>query len=132
MSNNDCEVDNKIMQGLFSRTTRAYVWDIGTIQNSHYLGIAKASANKAAAMVVANFMISPEAQYRKMDPSVWGDGTILSMKKLPKEWVDKFTRLPNRTYAPPRAEIQEKALMELAPEYMIRLAADFRTQIIEQ
>jgi putative spermidine/putrescine transport system substrate-binding protein len=130
MSNNDAEVDNKIRQGVFPETARAYVWDIGTIQNSHYMGITKRSGDKAAAMVVVNFLISPEAQYQKMQPKVWGDGTILSRKKLPEEWQTKFADIPGRTYAPDRAEIQDRALMELAPEYMIRLADDFRTELL--
>lgn len=130
MSNNDAEVDNKIMEGLFPATARAYVPDFGTIQNSHYMGIPKISDNKAAAMVVCNFLISPEAQYHKMDPKVWGDGTILDLNKLSDEWKTKFETLPSRQYAPKRSEIQSKALMELAPEYMIRLAEDFRKQVI--
>lgn len=132
MSNNDSEVDNKILQGLFPKAARAYALESGTIQNSHYLGISKLSGNKAGAMVVANFMISPEAQLTKQDPEVWGDGTILAMDKLPGDWKSRFQNLPNRKYAPPRAVLQGKALMELAPEYMIRLAADFRTAILEQ
>ena len=131
MSNNDCEVDNKILQGLFPETSRAYAPSFGTIQNSHYLGIPKLSPNKAAAMVVVDFMISPEAQYRKQDPQIWGDGTILDVERLPEEWQTKFADLPNRQYAPLRSELQENALMELASEYMIRLAEDFRKEIIE-
>ena len=46
MSNNDGDVDNKIMQGLFPESSRAYVPAFGTIQNSHYLGIVKASEKK--------------------------------------------------------------------------------------
>ncbi len=130
MSNNDAEVDNKIRQGVFPETARAYVWDIGTIQNSHYMGITKRAGDKAAAMVVVNFLISPEAQYQKMQPKVWGDGTILSMEKLPAEWQTKFADIPGRTYAPDRSEIQDRALMELAPEYMIRLADDFRSELL--
>ncbi|MCB0561600.1 MAG: ABC transporter substrate-binding protein [Lewinellaceae bacterium] len=131
MSNNDCEVDNKILQGLFPESARAYVWQAGTIQNSHYMGISRYSPNKAGAMVVCNFLISPEAQYKKQDPAVWGDGTVLAMDQLPEEWREKFRALPNRRYAPARPEIQDKALMELAPEYMIRLAEDFRKEIIQ-
>lgn len=130
MSNNDCEVDNKVLEGLFQNTSRSYVPDFGSIQNSHYMGIPKLSGNKAAAMVVCNFLISPEAQYQKQDPQVWGDGTILDLNKLSNEWKTKFENLPNRKYAPKRSEIQPKALMELAPEYMIRLAEDFRKNII--
>jgi len=130
MSNNDAEVDNKIRQGVFPKTARAYVWEIGTIQNSHYMGITERSGDKAAAMVVVNFLISPEAQYQKMQPKVWGDGTILSMEQLPQEWQRTFTDIPGRTHAPDRREIQDRALMELAPEYMIRLAEDFRTELL--
>lgn len=131
MSNNDCEVDNKILEGLFPNTARAYVPDFGTIQNSHYMGIPKLSANKAAAMVVCNFLISPEAQYKKMDPQVWGDGTVLNINTLPTDWQEKFANLPNRRYAPKRSDIQPKALPELAPEYMMRLAEDFRRYVIK-
>ncbi len=131
MSNNDCEVDNKILEGLFPNTARAYVPDFGTIQNSHYMGIPKLSANKAAAMVVCNFLISPEAQYKKMDPQVWGDGTVLNINTVPTDWQEKFANLPNRRYAPKRSDIQPKALPELAPEYMMRLAEDFRKKVIE-
>jgi putative spermidine/putrescine transport system substrate-binding protein len=131
MSNNDSEVDNKVAQGVFPQTARAFVWEGGTIQNSHYLGIPRLSANKAAAMVVANFLISPEAQYRKQDPAVWGDGTVLDIDRLPAEWQERFRSLPGRKHAPPREVLQEWALPELAPEYMIRLAEDFRSIIIE-
>jgi putative spermidine/putrescine transport system substrate-binding protein len=132
MSNNDSEVDNKINQGLFSENSRAYVPTYGAIQNSHYLGIAAKSDNKAAAMVVINYMISPEAQYQKMKPDVWGDHTILDIDRLPQEWKVKFNEIPGRQYAPQRSEIQENALMEPAPEYMIRLFSDFRTEVMEK
>ena len=131
MSNNDSEVDNKVLQGVFPESARAYVWEGGTIQNSHYLGIPRLSANKAGAMVVANFLISPEAQHRKQDPAVWGDGTVLDIGRLPAEWQERFRKLPNRTHAPPREVLREWAYPELAPEYMIRLAEDFRKKIIE-
>lgn len=125
MSNNDAEVDNKIAEGLFPESARAYVPDFGTIQNSHYLGITQNSGNKAAALVLANFMVSPQAQYHKMQPPVWGDGTVLNIKTLPEAWQEKFGHIPSRQYAPNREEISNRALKELAPEYMIRLAEDF-------
>ena len=132
MSNNDAEVDSKTLEGLFPETARAYVPDFGTIQNSHYLGITKLSGSKAAAMVITNFMVSPEAQLEKMKPAVWGDGTVLNMDVLSEEMKVKFQNLPSRKQAPKRSDIQQKAHLELAPEYMIRLAEDFRKEIIEK
>ena len=102
MSNNDAEVDNKIRQGLFPSTARAYVWETGTIQNTHYMGITQNAKDKAAAMVAVNFLVSPEAQYEKMNPTVWGDGTILDLNQLPTEWQRKFARIPGRVHAPNR------------------------------
>lgn len=131
-SNNDNEVDNKILQGIFPNTARAYVFDSGTIQNAHFIGIPARSANKAGAMLVANFLISPEAQLHKLSPAVWGDGTVLSISKLPAEWQERFRDVPGRRYAPSRETIQAKALREPAPEYMIRLYEDFRKKVIEQ
>ena len=72
MSNNDGAVDNQVLQGVFPETSRAYVLDTGTIQNSHYLGIVHNAPHKAGAMVVINFLLSPEAQLKKMDPLVLG------------------------------------------------------------
>lgn len=132
MSNNDAEVDNKIAEGLFPATARAYVPEFGSIQNSHYIGITKLSGKKAAAMVVANTMVSYEAQLEKMNPEVWGDGTVLSIDKLSNIQKSTFENIPQRKYAPKRNELQPKALMELAPEYMIRLAEDFRKEIINK
>lgn len=131
MSNNDCEVDNKIRQGIFPPSARAYVLAGGTIQNTHYLGIPRLAVNKAGAIVACNFLTSPEAQYRKQDPKVWGDGTVLDLNKLTPEWQERFAKLPVRQYGPSRSEMQQYALPEPAPEYMIRLAEDFRTIIIE-
>lgn len=132
MSNNDTEVDNKILEGFFPESARAYVLRGGTIQNSHYLGIPVNATHKAASMVVCNFLISPEAQYRKARPDVWGDGTILAKQKLPKNWQQKFAELPRRKYSPSRDSLQSHALQELAPEYMIRLYEDFRKQVIQK
>ena len=130
MSNNDGEVDNKILQGLLPDTARAYVFDEGTIQNSHYLGIVKTARHVAGALVAVNFMISPEAQYEKLKPAVWGDGTVLAISRLPAPWPERFQDVPERRYAPKRSDIQGRALMELAPEYMIRISEDFRTHVL--
>jgi len=132
MSNNDNEVDNKIHQNIFPKTAKAYVFESGTIQNSHYWAIPKNAQNPAGAMTVINFLISPEAQVKKLNPIVWGDGTVLNTQKVPEPWKTALEQIPERKNAPQRKEIIEYALMEPASEYMIRLFADFRTQVIEQ
>ncbi|MEO6758476.1 MAG: ABC transporter substrate-binding protein, partial [Saprospiraceae bacterium] len=131
LSNNDNEVDNKIMQGIFPGSAKAFVFESGTIQNSHYLGIPQGAPNKAGSFVVINFLISPEAQLKKLNPSVWGDGTVLDIARLPAEWKAQFENVPERKNAPRRSDIQPYALQEPAPEYMIRLYEDFRKRVIQ-
>jgi len=132
MSNNEAEIDNKMLEGLFPKSARAYLLEPGTIQNSHYVGIPANSAHKAGAMVVSNFLISPEAQYRKARPDIWGDGTVLATPTLSDRWASKFKHIPKRRYTPSQDSLQSHALRELAPEYMIRLYEDFRTEVIQK
>jgi len=132
MSFNDGEVDNKVAVGLFPKTARAYALKTGTLQNTHYLGIVARSAHKPAAMVVANFLISPEAQLEKLKPEVWGDGTVLAMERLPAPWRSRFRNVPGRSRAPERDALQLFARPEPAPQYMIRMDEDFRNEIVRQ
>lgn len=125
-------VEEKVLQGLFPETTRAYAWDNGTILNANYLGITYNSGNKAGALVAINFLISPEAQLRKTDPNGLDANTILSMDLLTEEWREKFAAVPKRKYGVELEALADKAMQEPAPEYMIRLYDDFRTQVIEQ
>ncbi|MDO7873183.1 ABC transporter substrate-binding protein [Hymenobacter sp. ASUV-10] len=129
---NDAEVDNKRNQGVFPATARAYVPAPGTIQNSHYLGIVRGARHPEAALLLVNFLISPEAQLKKMDPNVWGDHTVLNLAALPAAQRRQFEQLPTRRYAPRRETIQNLALPEPDPEYMTRLFKDFRTEVLEK
>jgi putative spermidine/putrescine transport system substrate-binding protein len=126
MSYNDAQVDNRVASGLFPPTATAFVLHSGTLQNSHYLGIVDRSAHKAAAMVAANFLISPQAQLRKLEPAVWGDGTVLDVRKLPADLRERFAKASARAHGPPRSAIQSYARAEPAPQLMIELARDFR------
>ncbi len=125
-------IEEKVQQGLFPKTTRAYAWDNGTILNANYLGIPYNSGNKAGAMQVINFLISPEAQFKKTNAYGMDTNPVIETDRLPREWQEKFNNAPRRQYGPELAELSDKAIQEPAPEYMIRLFEDFRTQVIEK
>ena len=57
----------------------------GTIGNTHFVAIPYNSAHKQAAMVVANFLLSPLAQAKKQDIRVWGDASVLPQELLRPE-----------------------------------------------
>ncbi len=125
-------VESKVEQGLYPKSTRAYVWDNGTVLNSNFLGIPYNSGNKAGAMVAINFMMSPEGQYNRKVISGRESRTILDMDLLPEEWKQKFENVPKRKYSPDQEVMAQKAIQEPAPEYMINLFEDFRTEVIEK
>ncbi len=125
-------IEDKIRDGLFPKTTRAYAWDNGTILNSNYLGIPYNSSNKAGAMTVINFLLSPEAQYYKLTRNGREARTVLDLNLLPAEWRTKFENAPKPQYSPNLEKLAKKAIKEPAPEYMIRLYDDFRTEVIEK
>ena len=55
----------------------------GTIGNVHFVAIPVNAQAQAGAQVVANFLLSPEAQAHKADIAVWGDATVLQPTHLP-------------------------------------------------
>ncbi len=64
-------------------TVRTFVLENGTIGNASFVAIPYNSGSKAAAMVVADTLLSPEAQVRAQDPAILGYGTVLDLDKLP-------------------------------------------------
>lgn len=127
----EASIDDKIRQGLFKSTTRVYPWKNGTIKNSNYMGIHYNAPNKAGAMVVINYMISPEAQLRKADPAGMDANTVLAIDKLPEEWKRKFENREVRKHGATIEELAPYAIQEPDPQYMIRLYEDFRKEVIE-
>jgi putative spermidine/putrescine transport system substrate-binding protein len=129
MSNNENEVVTKVRQGILPGSSRALVLRDGTIANSHYLGIPFNAPNPAGAMVVADFLLSPEAQLEKLRPEVWADGTVLDMERLPAEWRARFEALARDPRSVPPDTLRRYARPEVAPEYHERLAEEWRARI---
>ncbi len=94
MAYNPAEASSLIAQGKYPETARTFVFEEGTLANTHYLAIPYNSPHKAAAMVVANYLLSPEAQLSKADPAGWGDLPVLDPARLPTDWQQKFADLP--------------------------------------
>lgn len=82
LSFNPAEASSAIANGEFPNTVRSFVLDGGTIGNVSFLAIPFNASHKAGAMVLANFLLSPEAQARKQDPAIWGAETVLVMDRL--------------------------------------------------
>lgn len=93
LSFNPNDASSAIAQGNLPDTVRTYIHEGGTIGNTHFVAIPYNSGASAAAKVVANFLMSPEAQARKADPEIWGDPTVLAMDKLSRSEQQLFADL---------------------------------------
>ena len=129
MSNNHNEVVSKVRQGVLPPTSRPLLLRDGTIANAHYVGIPFNARNAAGAMVVADLLLTPEAQFEKLRPEVWADGTVLGLDRLPPEWADSFRAIELGPMALPAESLARYARPEVAPEYHERIAADWRIRI---
>lgn len=129
MSYNQNDVIAKVRQGVLPASSRPLLLEDGTIANAHYLGIPANARNPAGAMVVANFLLSPEAQFEKQRPAVWADGTVLEMRRLPAEWQARFAALEQDPVALPDTMLFRLAVPEIAPAWHDRLVSEWRRRI---
>ena len=94
LSFNPAEASNAIATGELPESIRTYVHRGGTIGNTHFVAIPFNSSAREGALVLADFLLSPEAQARKSDPSVWGDPTVLALTKLSPAERKRFEQVP--------------------------------------
>ncbi|AVX05637.1 protein YnjB [Maritalea myrionectae] len=83
MTFNPGEASSAINASELPPSVRSFVMDYGSMGNSHFVTIPYNANAKAGAMVVANFLLSAEAQARKADENVWGDPSVLAINDLP-------------------------------------------------
>ncbi len=109
---NPAEFSNGIAQGVLPDTIRSYIHNSGTLANVHFVAISFNANAPEAAQVVANFLLSPEAQLRKAHSDIWGDPTVLAINKLPQHMQQAFADLPMGI-----ATLDEDALGMTLPEF---------------
>lgn len=105
-------------------TVRTFVLDKGTIGNASFVAIPYNSGSKEGAMVVANFLMSPEAQARAQDPAILGYGTVLNMDALSDEDRAVFEGLELGIATLSPAELGN-VQAEPHPSWMTRIADDW-------
>ncbi len=85
---------NAIEQKIIPPNSQAYVFKKGTIGNYHFLVIPANAKSKEGALAFINFLLSPQAQARKLNPEFWGEPTILDMKALSPQDAQLFRAIP--------------------------------------
>ncbi|MEZ5701173.1 MAG: ABC transporter substrate-binding protein [Burkholderiaceae bacterium] len=91
---NPNEPANEMAAKRLPASTVAWQFSKGTIGNTHFVAIPYNARAKAGAQVVANFLLSAQAQARKADITQWGDPTVLDLNRLPPAERARFPSKP--------------------------------------
>jgi putative thiamine transport system substrate-binding protein len=125
MAFNPAEASSLIAQGRFPETVRSFILERGSIANAHFLAIPFNANAREAAMVVADFLLSPEAQAKKQDPIGWGDFTVLDLAALSSEDRARFDAL-DRGIATPDPEAMLPVRLEPDASWMVLIEEGWR------
>lgn len=125
MAFNPAEASTLVAEGRFPDTTRTFLLERGTIANTHFVAIPFNANAPEAAMVVADFLLSPEAQAKKQDPTGWGDFTVLDMDRLDAADRARFAALPTGAATLP-PEALKPVLLEPDASWMTLLETAWR------
>jgi len=130
MSYGPGHVQSFIDAGKYPDTARTFVFDEGTIANTNYTAIAYNSPHKAAAVVAANFMLSPEAQYSALD--TMSQLPSLDTKLLPQEWREKFESFEFGPAVLPLDVLAAHRLPELQSPWLVAIEKAWRAEVLEK
>ena len=122
---NPSDASAAIARGELPESVRTYIHDRGTLANVHFLAIPMNANAPEGARVLANFLLSPEAQLRKANPELWGDPTVLAMHRLDAADRAAFDALPRGVATLSEAELGN-TLAEPHPSWMSAIEAAWR------
>lgn len=132
MAYHPTHAQNRILDGTYPETVRTLVMKEGSIYNTHFTAIPQNAPNKSGALVVMNYLLSPEAQLSKFSPEVWGDFPVLDMQKVPADVVGQFDAvdLGEATLSP--AELSAVAVPEIPAEWLEALEKGWEEHVLKK
>ncbi|CCH49946.1 Protein ynjB [Pseudodesulfovibrio piezophilus C1TLV30] len=130
MSYHPLHAQSKILDGSYPESIHTYVMHEGALFNLHFTAIPANAPNKAGAMVVSNFLLSPEAQLSKLDPGNWGDFPAIEMLTLSEENRHAFegVELGSATLQPDI--LTQNSLPEIPAEYVEALEKGWEENVL--
>lgn len=113
-----------VATGELPESTITFMFDDGMIGDVNFVAIPFNASSAAGAMVVADFMMSPEAQARKLDPEYWGADTVLDFGMLSPEERGLFEALDLGAATIPHDE-RAPTLPQPHPSWMVRIEQEW-------
>jgi putative spermidine/putrescine transport system substrate-binding protein len=122
------EVGGLVADGIYPDTTREFVFDHGTIGNNNYVAIPYNAANQAGALVVADILISPEAQLRKKE--AYGADPVIDFNLT--ELADEFAAIPVPESVLPTTVLMQNSNPELQAGWVTAAEAGWVENVLQQ
>jgi putative spermidine/putrescine transport system substrate-binding protein len=124
---------NFIAQGRYPDTIRTFVLDSGTVANISYVAIPYNAANPQGAMVLANFLLSPEYQLHMAKPSPWGWMMAIDVTRLPADLQAQAAAQDTLGAATlPPSVLAGAALPEMAAEWVSAIDAGWTANVLQK
>ena len=102
-----------IREGVYPETVDTLIFDSGSIGNSHYLAVPFNAPEKAGALLVIDFLQSPEAQLHKYKPEVWGDMPAIDPSRLTIELQQELSAIESQPGMPSLETLSASRLPEM-------------------
>jgi len=131
MSYHPSHAQNKIIEGSYPASVRTFVMEEGSIYNTHFTAIPFNGPNKAGAMVLADFLISVEAQLSKYHPDRWGDFPALDLGRLSPEEIKKFQQVDLGHATLGSEMLNQVAVPEIPSQYLEALEQGWKENVLD-
>lgn len=130
MSYHPPHAQNKIIEGTYPASVRSYTMQEGSLSNVHFTAIPFNAPNKAGAMIVADFLLSPEAQLSKFEPANWGDFPAIRADRLPGEWRERFAAVDLGPATLTPELLADAAVPEIPPAWLEALESGWEREVL--
>lgn len=130
MSYHPSHAQSKILDGSYPDTVRTFAMQDGSIFNLHFTAIPANAPNKAGAMVVANFLMSPEAQLSKFRPENWGDYPAIDLSTLTDAQREAFAAVDLGEPTLSSEELSAVAVPEIPAAYLEALEKGWEDNVL--
>lgn len=132
MAYHPSHAQSKILEGTYPDTVRTFVMQDGSLYNTHFTAIAFNAPNKAGAMVLADFLLSPQAQAHKLSPANWGDFPVLEMDRLSEADRELFSAVKQGAATLPPEKLAEHAVPEIPALWLEAIEEGWDRHVLRQ
>ena len=124
------EVGALVDNGVYPPNTQMFVFDHGTISNTHFVAIPYNANSQAGALAVANLLISPEGQLARAQPDSWGSDPIIDPALT--ELEAEFAAVPLHPAVLSPADRSVNANPEVVADYVTAVEKGWTENVLQQ